>query len=78
MIEDGKRVEFTLVAAITGYNRKISVNKLSYHLFLAAKDGERGHHDPIQNAMGAFGKWHIFICSTIFLLKFPVAWHQVK
>lgn len=28
--------------------------------------------------MGAFGKWHILVCSTIFLLKFPVAWHQVR
>lgn len=28
--------------------------------------------------MGQFGKWHIFICATVFLLKFPVAWHQMS
>lgn len=33
--------------------------------------------DPVQNAMGAMGKWQIWICAVIFLLKFPVAWHQM-
>lgn len=33
--------------------------------------------DPIQRAMGDFGRWHLFVCIVIFLLKFPVAWHQV-
>lgn len=34
--------------------------------------------DPIQNAMGQFGKWHYLVCGVIFLLKFPVAWHQMS
>lgn len=28
--------------------------------------------------MGQFGRWHFFVCSIIFLLKFPVAWHQMS
>lgn len=34
--------------------------------------------DPIQNAMGQFGKWHLLVCGVVFLLKFPVAWHQMS
>lgn len=34
--------------------------------------------DPIQSAMGQFGKWHYLVCGVIFLLKFPVAWHQMS
>lgn len=34
--------------------------------------------DPIQSAMGSLGRWHIFVCAFIFLLKFPVAWHQMS
>ena len=34
--------------------------------------------DPIQNAMGQFGKWHFIVCAVVFLLKFPVAWHQMS
>lgn len=34
--------------------------------------------DPIQKAMGGLGKWQIWICAVIFLLKFPVAWHQMS
>lgn len=34
--------------------------------------------DPIQRAMGNFGRWHMIICCLIFLLKFPVAWHQMS
>lgn len=34
--------------------------------------------DPIQHAMGQFGRWHFLICGIIFLLKFPVAWHQMS
>lgn len=28
--------------------------------------------------MGSLGRWHIFVCAFIFLLKFPVAWHQMS
>ncbi|XP_015108616.1 organic cation transporter protein isoform X1 [Diachasma alloeum] len=33
--------------------------------------------DAIQEAMGALGRWQIFICLAISLVKFPVAWHQL-
>ncbi len=51
-------------------------------LFLTAQqvdvdDNNCEGDDPIQRAMGQFGKWHVFVCATVFLLKFPVAWHQV-
>lgn len=41
----------------------------------AEKDAVR---DPIQQAMGELGRWQIFVCAIIFLLKFPVAWHQMS
>lgn len=28
--------------------------------------------------MGQFGRWHFIVCAIIFLLKFPVAWHQMS
>lgn len=34
-------------------------------------------HDPVQDAMGSLGKWHYIVCAAVFLLKFPVAWHQM-
>ncbi|KAG5679163.1 hypothetical protein PVAND_008753 [Polypedilum vanderplanki] len=33
--------------------------------------------DPVQATMGQLGKWQIFVCLIVFLLKFPVAWHQL-
>lgn len=39
---------------------------------------EKPKSDPIQSAMGEFGRWHLIVCSAIFLLKFPVAWHQMS
>lgn len=52
--------------------------KIFFLTFSAPKDEKLRESDPIQHAMGSFGKWHLFICLAIFLLKFPVAWHQVK
>lgn len=43
---------------------------------LDPKDGPVGD-DPIQLSMGGLGKWHILVCIVVFLLKFPVAWHQM-
>lgn len=44
-----------------------------------AKQTEKAHKlDPIQSAMGEFGRWHLIVCFAIFLLKFPVAWHQMS
>lgn len=34
--------------------------------------------DPVQKAMGSLGKWHVIVCCVVFLLKFPVAWHQMS
>lgn len=31
----------------------------------------------IFNFAGELGRWQIFVCGIIFLLKFPVAWHQL-
>jgi len=33
--------------------------------------------DPIQNSIGELGRWQILVCGVVFLLKFPVAWHQM-
>lgn len=46
-----------------------SANKTNYNA---------GAVDVIQNAMGAFGLWHMIVCGVVFLLKFPVAWHQMS
>lgn len=27
--------------------------------------------------MGGLGRWQIWVCAIVFLLKFPVAWHQM-
>lgn len=34
--------------------------------------------DPMTKAIGAIGKWQIWICCVVFLVKFPVAWHQMS
>ncbi|XP_020290376.1 organic cation transporter protein-like isoform X2 [Pseudomyrmex gracilis] len=34
--------------------------------------------DPIQEAMGSMGPWHVVIAVAISLVKFPVAWHQLS
>ncbi|KAL0104853.1 hypothetical protein PUN28_016474 [Cardiocondyla obscurior] len=34
--------------------------------------------DPVQEAMGSMGPWHIVIAVAISLVKFPVAWHQLS
>ncbi|KAL4716177.1 hypothetical protein ACJJTC_013954 [Scirpophaga incertulas] len=34
--------------------------------------------DPLTKAIGAIGKWQIWICFVVFLVKFPVAWHQMS
>lgn len=42
------------------------------------KDPDRQHVDIIQKSIGVLGKWHIWICLAIFLVKFGVAWHQLS
>lgn len=59
---------------------------VSFRCFLAdvdveaanKKNNNAGPVDVIQNAMGAFGQWHLIVCGVVFLLKFPVAWHQMS
>ncbi|VVD00493.1 unnamed protein product [Leptidea sinapis] len=34
--------------------------------------------DQITKAIGAIGRWQIWICCIVFLVKFPVAWHQMS
>lgn len=34
--------------------------------------------DAISKALGSFGRWHIFVCFFLFLIKFPAAWHQMS
>ncbi|KAG5891587.1 hypothetical protein JTB14_022252 [Gonioctena quinquepunctata] len=34
--------------------------------------------DIIEKSIGVLGKWHIWVCLIIFLVKFPVAWHQLS
>ncbi|KAH1020288.1 hypothetical protein HUJ04_009977 [Dendroctonus ponderosae] len=39
---------------------------------------ESEHVDIVQKSIGVLGKWHIWVCLAIFLVKFPVAWHQLS
>ncbi|XP_074038898.1 organic cation transporter protein isoform X2 [Leptinotarsa decemlineata] len=34
--------------------------------------------DIIEKSIGVLGRWHIWVCFVIFLVKFPVAWHQLS
>lgn len=38
----------------------------------------KSDEDPLTKAIGAIGKWQIWICFVVFLVKFPVAWHQMS
>lgn len=42
------------------------------------KDEDPHQGDIVQKSIGVLGKWHIWICLAIFLVKFPVAWHQLS
>lgn len=33
--------------------------------------------DPIVQSIGQIGRWQVFVCGVMFLLKFSVAWHQL-
>lgn len=45
---------------------------------MGERKAEPSKFDPIQKAMGSLGRWHIIVCFFVFLLKFPVAWHQMS
>lgn len=34
--------------------------------------------DPVEGSIGGLGRWQIWVCGLIFLLKFPSAWHQLS
>lgn len=33
--------------------------------------------DIVEKCIGSFGRWHWFAMFIIFMVKFPVAWHQI-
>lgn len=37
-----------------------------------------GDTDIIEKCIGSFGKWHIWVCFFVCLVKFPVAFHQLN
>lgn len=39
---------------------------------------ELGENDIIQKCIGCLGRWHLWVCFIIFLVKFPVAFHQLN
>lgn len=41
-------------------------------------ENQKEEEDPLTKAIGALGKWQIWICFVVFLVKFPVAWHQMS
>ncbi|XP_053604778.1 organic cation transporter protein-like [Plodia interpunctella] len=41
-------------------------------------ESQKANEDPLTRAIGAIGKWQIWICFVVFLVKFPVAWHQMS
>lgn len=44
-----------------------------------SEDQKADHsRDAITRAIGSIGKWQIWMCLVVFLVKFPVAWHQMS
>ncbi|CAH0586909.1 unnamed protein product [Chrysodeixis includens] len=41
-------------------------------------ENQNENEDPLTKAIGALGKWQIWVCFVVFLVKFPVAWHQMS
>ncbi|XP_063381642.1 organic cation transporter protein-like isoform X1 [Cydia fagiglandana] len=41
-------------------------------------ESQKTGQDPLERAIGAIGKWQIWVCFVVFLVKFPVAWHQMS
>lgn len=54
------------------------IQKLKLRLFPVKEPKPPPEKDEIEKAMGTFGRWHLWICFVIFLVKFPVAWHQLS
>lgn len=48
-----------------------------YDLTVAVSEQNGKVSDPIEKAVGMLGPWQLFVCLSVFLLKFPVAFHQI-
>lgn len=66
------------VEASNGHNHSNSAVDGTFNNGNIEKKVDPAKSDIIQQAMGSLGRWHIFVCAFIFLLKFPVAWHQMR
>lgn len=42
-----------------------------------AKKLKKDYTDVVQSCMGNFGRWQLWVCCWISILKFPVAWHSL-
>jgi hypothetical protein len=42
-----------------------------------AEKREEDNSDVVQSSIGNFGRWQLFLCLWISVLKFPVAWHSL-
>lgn len=73
---------FVSIAAIdveaNGTNNSNAVPNSTLNNGISEKKADPPKSDPIQQAMGSCGRWHVIVCAFIFLLKFPVAWHQMS
>ncbi|CAK1555147.1 unnamed protein product [Leptosia nina] len=56
----------------------LDLHKMLENELRVEKQKEITTEDPITKAIGAIGKWQIWICFIVFLVKFPVAWHQMS
>lgn len=56
-----------------------SLNKFQFSsLYIDTNDATtKFADDPIKKTIGELGRWQVLMCAIIFLLKFPVAWHQM-
>uniref|UniRef100_A0A2A4K9Y1 Major facilitator superfamily (MFS) profile domain-containing protein n=1 Tax=Heliothis virescens TaxID=7102 RepID=A0A2A4K9Y1_HELVI len=62
-------------------NELVSNNNITVILLENEKkdvENQTTEEDPLTKAIGALGKWQIWVCLVVFLVKFPVAWHQMS
>ncbi|KAK9884735.1 hypothetical protein WA026_007580 [Henosepilachna vigintioctopunctata] len=46
--------------------------------FISVTIVSSGKNDIIEKSIGVLGRWQLWVCLAIFLVKFPVAWHQLN
>ncbi|XP_011555633.3 organic cation transporter protein isoform X1 [Plutella xylostella] len=44
----------------------------------ADTEGQHDSKDAMSRAIGSIGRWQVWVCFVVFLVKFPVAWHQMS